>query len=298
MTKNIKDMNLIEKIIFFIKLSRPQFWIGVTLSFLIGMVFASHVFDWYRALILFIIACPILHTGLVTWNHYFDVEPDMHHKIYHPIPRGELTKKQALYLSVILYILGSILAIFFSTNWTFLLPFFTFVILSIIYSAPPLRLKKYFIKPFCVSFGFAFCGVLYGWGVYENSFSTPVILLAFMWFLIVSGMTVFIDFEDLKSDKKFGIKTFQVIFGQVNVAKALIIVHALLILLFFYLNSYFNILPPIAIFGTTLLLLQSFVAFKIMKDPFNVKQEIPGAITANVTSIIAIIWILSLLGII
>jgi 4-hydroxybenzoate polyprenyltransferase len=91
------------------------------------------------------------------------------------------------------------------------------LILSIIYSASPLRLKaKGFLSPFAVIIGLYTLPILGGWFLIKNSINFYLILFVIGYAFMNEGFTLVNTCEDYAEDKKTGIKTWAHIIGIKN----------------------------------------------------------------------------------
>ena len=121
-------------------------------------------------------------------------------------------KKKGYWIMIIFFFLAS----FFCS-----LPFFPLgtslilvsLFLGTIYSAPPLRLRKYIFSSCFIGAGTVIALALGMLPFKHSTFLLPIFLITF---LSVSVGTVIRDIESYEADKKLGIKTIFTIFGKKN----------------------------------------------------------------------------------
>lgn len=188
--------------------------------------------------------------GLNSFNQIFDFHIDKKSKPKRPIPSGEITIKHAYVVSFIFFILAAISAIFININFSLIV--LCFIVISIFYSMPPVRLKNHGIMSNIVG------GTLYG----IVPFLTAVVignvknvqyfflLLFFLFAFIISSIK---DIEDLKVEKRVGIKTVPVLLGK---EKTLVFVNysVFFLLVITILLSFVSFIPRIFLYS-------SFVSF-------------------------------------
>ena len=146
--------------------------------------------------------------GLNAFNQVFDVEIDKASKKGRPIVLGALSRKKVLVFSIACFLASLAIAAAFAAAIVSVVLFFVF--LSVIYSAPPIRLKRFGIMSNAVG------GTLYGALPFlcASAISGNFVLIYFFFFY---GITIFLatmkDFEDMEAEKKLGIRTLPVLLG-------------------------------------------------------------------------------------
>ncbi len=162
----------------------------------------------------------ILNGASNAYNQVYDLEVDTINRPERPLTSGKLTTKEALGFAYFVYAIGLIVVFFIS----FLFFVVTAICLAIttLYSTPPIRLKKRFlISNITIAFCQSWLFILAGWSVY--SFTNP--LEPTFWFI---GLILFIflvgacgtkDFTEIEGDRKYGMKTLPVLYGNGRAAK-------------------------------------------------------------------------------
>lgn len=255
-----------EKIDIYIQLIRPFTMIppgiGVisggllALGFYGRLSFNSPLQTWtefnFTPLIVGALLYSVLNGASNAYNQVTDLEVDRINRPKRPIPSGKLTGKEALRFAYLGYAIGLIVAFFIS------IPFFIITALCLmittLYSTPPVQLKKRFlISNMTIAFCQSWLFVLAGWVVY--SFSNP--LEPTLWFI---GMILFIfligacgtkDFTEVEGDKRYGMKTLPVLYGNERAAK---ITGPFFVLPFLLIpvGVFLGLLPQTALFLTLL----------------------------------------------
>jgi len=178
-----------------------------------------------------IIAIGLYIAAVLAFNLYnmaFDGDIDKINKPNRPIPAGRISAKKIICISSLIFIVTFVLG--FIVNFWLGLVFLLFYIEAILYSTPPIRLRKYFLfHNINAMLIFAICPIVLVFiGANVNiplPFSLYIVLLLFCSSMIK-------DFEDIKGEKKIGIKTIPNVFG---IKKASLLLLVSLIFLHCYL---------------------------------------------------------------
>lgn len=144
-------------------------------------------------------------------NQSTDYIEDKISKPYRPLPKGNVTLKEARILSIILFIT----AIFFSLliNFTFCIFILCISFFSISYSLPP-RIKKFLIiNQVWVAIPRGFLGILGSWSVFGDPFQKLPIAIGCIAAIFLFGGTSTKDILDAEADRKAGTKTLVNVFG-------------------------------------------------------------------------------------
>jgi 4-hydroxybenzoate polyprenyltransferase len=129
-----------------------------------------------------------------------------------PIAQGQVSKKEALSLAILMTALALTLSLSVNTQ-TFLLCT-AFLVLAFLYSSPKIYLKKRFIaKQTVAGTGGAISSLIGGAAVGQMSLSLLYAAVLFFIFTFV-GSPIF-DFVDIKGDRERGAKTLSVVLGPV-----------------------------------------------------------------------------------
>ena len=175
-----------------------------------------------------VVALSFLVLGFNAANMIFDADLDAYNKPKRPIPSGKTKKSEAAVLATLFYIAGLIVGL--TVNFQFMLLLIAFIIVSVIYSMPPLRLRNYW-------WGSSIAGaVLYGIVPFLSAevfagkiLSQPIFLAFFTALIIIISNTK--DLEDTIGEKKMGVSSLPVLLGEQTTAYIVIGTNFLLIVL-------------------------------------------------------------------
>jgi 4-hydroxybenzoate polyprenyltransferase len=149
------------------------------------------------------------------YNQVFDLEIDRINRPERPIPSNRISVREALTFTLIVYTLGLITAFFIS--FPFFLVTSCCLIITTLYSTPPFWLKKRFLVAnitiaLCQSWLF----ILAGWVIYPfgNPFEPTFWFIGLVLFILLVGACGTKDFTEIEGDKKYGMKTLPVLFGN------------------------------------------------------------------------------------
>ncbi len=173
-----------------------------------------------------------------------------------PIPSGLASKKEALSLSLLCGVLG----LFFGFSTNTLVGFFAslYMILGVLYSTPPIRLKnKFLMKELVLGLGLLISVLLGGSFI---GFVSIITLFAGI-FLFISAIVFYPTFEDamdVEEDRLDGCKTLAMILEQKKRLELTIIgvIFIMVITPFTYLHFGLNTICPIIICVACLLFLR------------------------------------------
>ncbi len=156
-----------SRILVYLNLIRWKTQIINITGFLVGHIFATYlsIIDYKFLLAL---VCGILTlSGIHALNQYTDAEIDIINRKARPIPLGLLTRNQVLAIVVTLYVLSLIIGLF--VNIEFLTVEILAILIGILYSVKPIRLKDRFLLSYLsIALGYEFLTFLAGWSVYRS----------------------------------------------------------------------------------------------------------------------------------
>ncbi|OGK09773.1 hypothetical protein A2767_05805 [Candidatus Roizmanbacteria bacterium RIFCSPHIGHO2_01_FULL_35_10] len=168
---------------------------------LLGLLFAMSKPVLYPDLhIPFVIILSVTLACLISSSNYIinqivDSESDKHHPVkkFRPIPKGEISKKNSLIFTFLIFFISMLLSLFYIKTYTSL-SLLGFFLAGIIYNVPPIRLKdKAYVDVISESVNNPL-RFLIGW--YTISNATPSIpFLLFLWSSGASLMSIKRFFE-------------------------------------------------------------------------------------------------------
>lgn len=210
----------------YVKLVIPEHLIIPACGLFAGAVVTAQSFVFNELIVPFI-SFAFIFFAFNALNGVFDKKIDAINKPMRPIPSGTITENNAFVFSIILYVLGVLIA--FSVSNTFGLVAMILMVLTILYTTPPAYFKKIFIvSNINAALAYALMPMLGGWAVVGGTM--PIVIFAFIT-LIAAGFISVKDFEDYLGDSVYNVKTLPVIYGT----KASPFIFSLLIIIPFLL---------------------------------------------------------------
>jgi len=194
----------------------PEYALVMLVGVLVGATVTLSRLPSFDAVKWVLLSFFLLVFGFNALNGVFDVMIDKINKPGRPLPRGELTKNETFFASVLFYAAGLFIA--YTISLDILALALIFIVFSVAYSVPPLKLKSKFM-------GINFVGgVLYGvipliaGSLVVDSAQIPFAIAIYVF--IIAGIASSIkDFEDHLGDDVYLIRSLPVVFGVNNAAK-------------------------------------------------------------------------------
>ena len=147
-------------------------------------------------------------------NQAFDADIDAVNKPTRPIPSGTWSKGETIKVSSLIYLFAFILA--FVVGRPFALFALLFILITILYSIPPLRLKKrLWGSNITIAVARSWLLLLAGWSVfpYVNIMEPTIWYCGLIMFVFLFGASTTKDFTDIKGDREYGMNTLPVVYG-------------------------------------------------------------------------------------
>ncbi len=228
------------------------------MALIIGFTFSTTVFSITSKLILGLISATFIVFGYNTFNAVYDKEIDSINKPNRPLPKGIIKEKNALYLSLIFFLISIILGYIISTYFFIITLIAT--MLAIIYSHPLLYIKKHFLIGTLI--GNVIYSILFplaGWAIISStSIPWQIILILFTFGF---GIGMLKDFEDIVGDATYKVHTAPAFLGYSNaiLLSSSFLVIALLINTYLILIGTLNINYIIISIFVILALINSYI---------------------------------------
>ncbi|MCW8820513.1 MAG: UbiA family prenyltransferase [Ignavibacteriaceae bacterium] len=270
------NVSFTDKVRAHIEILDPVTWISV-FPCLAGGVMASGAMqptiqDYLLLLSVFLMFGP-LGTGFSqSINDLFDLELDRVNEPTRPIPSGRLTEKEALLNSIVVFSLALGLGVFLwlyiggTRGMIILLSIVAALILSYIYSAPPLKLKKNILTS-APAVGFAYS--LVTWFSANALFSDirpEVYWMAGLNFFMAIALIILNDFKSAKGDKEGGMKSLTVMIGPKKTFLVSFFIIDMIFLVFAWLEYSWGLYPLVYMMLGGLLL-NVYFQVKLFRDP-------------------------------
>lgn len=225
-----QHVSLSRKIRAHIELADPVTWISPVLVCFCGALASGYErgFDWTRPEHWWLMLLGALMTGPLgtgfsqSINDYFDRELDAINDPQRPIPAGIVTLNEARWNWIVLGTATMLVSLVFGQP---LIVFFAFVgiVLSVIYSMPPIKLKKHFwLGPPAVGLGYVSMSWMAGHLIFAP-LTWQSVVVALINGGLAAGLLFLNDIKSVEGDRKLGLKSLTVAIG---VQRTLIVAYA------------------------------------------------------------------------
>ena len=162
-------------------------------------------------------AMTVMSLGVYLWNDVCDYEQDISDEgikdlapAGRPLGRGLVSKRRMGVFSALLVVSG--LTVSALINVEVLLLQIGFLVLGLLYSTKPVRLKRFFLmKQFMTALGGAIACLSAGLAV--GIITVQLLYLTGLFVLFVAGVNPLGDLKDIESDRAGGVKTVPILFG-------------------------------------------------------------------------------------
>lgn len=249
-----------NKLIAFIHISRPSNVLIAFLSVVIAAAVAGSLQPWVHVL-LAAFSAALITIGANVINDYFDIQIDAINKPHRPLPSGLLSKKDAFFYFILVYLSAWVLAL--SIGPVMFVIAFLIGILLFFYS---FKLKRTVLwGNIVVSFSTAMA-FIYG-GLAVDRLEGTWFPAAFA-FLYHFGREIIKDIQDMEGDKREGVVTYAIKYGlkqSLRLTTVIFIVLIVVTLIPYILHIYGIIYLLVIIFGIYPVL--AFVVYRSWKYP-------------------------------
>ncbi len=145
-------------------------------------------------------------------NAVYDIDIDRINKPERPLPRGAINPQEATTIAYLLYFLTFFRSSFINPAFTVFV--FAIMMLTIAYSAPPLRTKKHFlVNNATIALARGLFGVLASWSIFGNPLDPVPWSVGLILFVFLFGAATTKDFTDIPGDKEYGMRTLPIVVG-------------------------------------------------------------------------------------
>lgn len=229
----------------YVRLMRIRNWLGYFLLSVFGFISADGFSQPTLGIIVFFFLVIMFLGFSFTINDCFDVEEDkLDRTKRNPVASGEIPFKNGFLFSISLAIFGVLISLFFGVK--LFLFYLTLILISMFYSAPPVRFKSRFLLDI-FSHGLFFGAFLFI--LPAIAFSIPLTqihyLIAFSIFYFSVILELRNHLEDYESDMGANLKTTVCVLGKEKSKKiidALALIFPGILLLIFYQQYLFAFL--------------------------------------------------------
>ena len=218
---------------------------------------------WWKTILPASFALAILNGASNALNQVTDLNGDKISKPYRPIPRGIITVKESMVISVIMYAIAFSLSIFI--NFMFVVFIALITIFTVTYSLPPRLKDVLFLNQLWVGIPRGLLGILAAWSVFGNALEPLPLSIGFVAMLFLIGGSITKDITDSEADKRAGTHTLVNTYG---VKKAAIMVLPFMVFPFVMITMLVDIgiLEPYMLFLAFLAIPGYFVFHLMIKD--------------------------------
>jgi len=246
-----------QRIKYYFYYIRPLAFLGILLVFEVHSLIAVRLLglDLFN-LLLFnkifpAISIAFLAVAANALNNILDFEIDKINKPNRILVQNKITLKEAWCITILLYSLSLILS--FWSGILFFIFYFLFFILTIFYSARPLRFKGHWLSAgFTLALLRGFLLVVSAWSLWTLSFNIVPFYIGLILFVIVFGASMAKDISDVHGDRMHGVKTIVVVYGF-GVVRCTISLAVFISFAMFFLGVFFGILNKLFLFSILLL---------------------------------------------
>ena len=205
-----------------LQLMKPITWIPLIWGVLCGAAASGH-FQWHRDNLVAVVLCMVLSGPLLagftqTINDFYDRDIDAINEPYRPIPSGAIPLFQVKVQVVVLLLTGLALA-WGLDHWakhttpTLFLLALGGSLVSVLYSAPPIKLKQ---NGWLGNYALGASYIALPWWAGQALFGHldwPIIGLTLIYSLAGLGIAVVNDFKSIAGDRQLGLQSLPVLLG-------------------------------------------------------------------------------------
>jgi geranylgeranylglycerol-phosphate geranylgeranyltransferase len=223
-----------KKIAIYIQLIRPFTLVPPAVAVLAGGLLAIGFYDrlsltsplplWaqfdFLPLIVGSLNYAMLNGASNAYNQVSDLKIDRINRPKRPIPSGKISIKEALGFAFTVYAIGLVLA--FIISFSFFVVTAILLIITTLYSTPPIYLKKRFLlSTITIALCQSWLFLLAGWVIYPfaNPWEPTFWFIGSVLFILLIGACGTKDFTEVPGDGKYGMKTLPIVYGNEKAAK-------------------------------------------------------------------------------
>jgi chlorophyll/bacteriochlorophyll a synthase len=266
-------------------LMKPVTWFAPAWAFLCGAL-ASNALAWspeslWRLFIGLVMSGPILVGVSQVINDYCDREVDAINEPQRLIPSGKVTAAQVYTITIVLTLIGAVLALYLGRDVALLVGLG--LVFAVSYSMHPMRAKRNgWIGNALVAFAYEGLAWLAG-HVAFGPLSNESLIIALLYSLGAHGIMTINDFKSIDGDRLMGIRTIPVQYGEQGAAWLAIITMNLSQLAVMTLMVLWGHAPT-ALIVLGLLLIQIPIQLRFLDDPRR------HAVFYNATGTMLFVW--------
>ena len=162
------------------------------------------------------VSLAILNGASNALNQVTDLKTDKISKPYRPIPKGIISIKEGIIVSIMMYLVAFLLA--FQINLMFLIFVSLITVFTVTYSLPPRLKDRLIFNQLWVGIPRGLLGILASWSVFGNSFESLPLTIGLIAMLFLIGGSITKDITDSKADRQTGTYTLVNTYGRKKAA--------------------------------------------------------------------------------
>ncbi len=199
-------INIKSKLFSIIRLTSPEYVILGAFGFIAGFFISADSFELNISFLFGLASVILILAGYNSLNAIYDIDLDKINKPYRPLPKKEVSVIAAFLETIILFVFAIVFSFFINKFFVYLL--IISILFAILYSVPPINLKKRFVLGSLTAvLLYQIFPMVFGW------ISGKGISVNFLYFIMV--MTPFFlvggilkDFEDIRGDSTNKVHSF------------------------------------------------------------------------------------------
>jgi 4-hydroxybenzoate polyprenyltransferase len=209
------------------------------------------------------ISLAILNAASNVLNQLTDIKSDKISKPYRPLCKRIVSKKEALIISLSLYITSILLALYINIMFLAFILMITFF--TVTYSIPPRFKDLLIINQLWIGIPRGLLGILASWSVFGNPLETLPLTIGIIAMVFLIGGSITKDIIDSQADKKTGTKT---LVNKYGLKKASIITFPFMFFPFAFIPIFIDsgILAPQFLILTFFTIPSAFIFYLMIKD--------------------------------
>lgn len=239
---------------------------------LAAALFSTHAPISFTSILVPVLSIFMLSVSAYMLNDVFDLELDRISNPHRPLPSGILSVREVSAVACVSLLIGGSLMYVFGSFLSFLIALVLCGLLFA-YSAPPLRLRRFFLAPYFTIASSASLSFLLA-SSFQSGVLTPRFVFGFILiFGYSTGSCMVKEFKDIEGDSRMGVQSLPVAFGLERAARVTIPIYlaaCLLVLPFYWL---FELHSLFLLFFGLVFLAKAKTSYDLLKDPSNMDRR-------------------------
>lgn len=217
----MRKLRLIAKRIIPMFPANFAYWSMVTFGMAYALDGQAFTADIASTFVIAIVAHSLVVWGSWFWNDIFDEETDKHSNATRTTASGDITNQESVVLTVVFY--GGGLLVSLLLGWYGIVSLFGVVLVSALYSPPPIRLKSNAFTCMLDIGLLSGTSFLFGTAIVMDSPTISTLGLAAAIVLIMMVIVSYKDLKDAEHDEKSDAENFVLRYGQDTMRRVVMI---------------------------------------------------------------------------